>query len=107
VLLGGGGGDCCCSLKTGKPPRLSELTMRPHLSGRKTVGRLEAHTNGLRFLSKKNEHVDVMYNNVRVALFQPCERDLYVIIHFHLKVSYTFVIGGGGGGGGGDGSHLS
>lgn len=29
--------------------------MRPHISGRKTMGTLEAHANGLRFRSKKQE----------------------------------------------------
>ena len=66
-------------------PRLADLTMRPQLSGKKSLGTLEAHTNGLRFTSKKGEAIDVMYANVRNALFQPCEREVSVIIHIHLK----------------------
>jgi nucleosome binding factor SPN SPT16 subunit len=72
-------------LKNQKIPRLVEVMMRPHVSGRKTVGTLEAHENGVRFQSKKRETVDVLYDNIRNAIFQPCKRDLYVIIHFHLK----------------------
>ena len=34
-------------------PRMADLTMRPFISGKKTTGTLEAHTNGLRFTSKK------------------------------------------------------
>lgn len=35
-------------LKDGKIPRLIDLTMRPVFGGRKTIGTLEAHENGLR-----------------------------------------------------------
>jgi nucleosome binding factor SPN SPT16 subunit len=77
----------CCRLKNQKVPRLVDLIMRPHLSGRKTVGMLEAHANGLRFRSKKNEVVDIMYNNIRHAIFHPCKGTINVVIHFHLKVS--------------------
>ena len=40
-----------------QPPRLQDLSMRPTLSGRKTQGTLEAHENGFRFRSIKNEKV--------------------------------------------------
>ena len=66
-------------------PKLSDLTMRPQLSGKKSSGMLEAHQNGLRFTSKKGELIDVMYANIKNALFQPCEKEVSVIIHFHLK----------------------
>jgi len=59
--------------------------MRPVFAGRKTQGNLEAHTNGLRFISTRNEVVDVMYNNIKFAIFQPCENEIMVLIHFHLK----------------------
>jgi len=66
-------------------PRLADLTMRPVLAKRKTQGNLEAHTNGLRFRSGRDEVVDVMYNNIKYAIYQPCEREIMVLIHFHLK----------------------
>ena len=72
--------------KNERVPRLADLTMRPTLSGqRKTQGNLEAHTNGLRFISSRQEVVDIMYNNIKYAIYQPCEREIMVLIHFHLK----------------------
>ena len=68
-----------------KFPRLTELNMWPAISGRKTQGSLEAHSNGLRFLSTKGERVEIIYANVRHAIFQPAEREHIVLLHFHLK----------------------
>lgn len=59
--------------------------MRPVFAGRKTQGNLEAHSNGLRFISSRGEIVDVMYVNIKHAIFQPCESDIMVLVHFHLK----------------------
>jgi len=72
-------------LKNERAPRLSDLTMRPVFAGKKTQGNLEAHTNGLRFISTRSEIVDIMYNNIKYAIFQPCENEIMVLIHFHLK----------------------
>mmetsp|Transcript_15989 Transcript_15989/g.64504 ORF Transcript_15989/g.64504 Transcript_15989/m.64504 type:complete len:571 (+) Transcript_15989:474-2186(+) len=66
-------------------PRMTDLTMKPFMSGKKSVGTLEAHANGLRFVSKKQEILDIMYKNIKHALFQPCEQEVVVLIHFHLK----------------------
>merc|ERR1712161_117154 len=41
--------------------------------------------NGLRFISTRSEVVDVMYNNIKYAIFQPCENEIMVLVHFHLK----------------------
>jgi nucleosome binding factor SPN SPT16 subunit len=71
--------------KNERVPRLADLTMRPVAAGRKTQGNLEAHSNGLRFISTRNEVVDVMYNNIKYAIYQPCENEIMVLIHFHLK----------------------
>lgn len=71
--------------KNERVPRLADLTMRPAFAGRKTQGNLEAHTNGLRFISTRNEIVDIMYGNIKYAVFQPCENEIMVLIHFHLK----------------------
>jgi predicted aspartyl protease len=59
--------------------------MRPVLAGRKTQGNLEAHSNGMRFISTRSEVVDIMYSNIKYAIFQPCESEIMVLIHFHLK----------------------
>jgi len=29
--------------------------------------------------------VDIMYNNIKYAIFQPCENEIMVLVHFHLK----------------------
>ena len=71
--------------KNERVPRLSDLTMRPVFAGRKTQGNLESHTNGLRFISSRGEIVDVMYANIKHAIFQPCESEIMVLVHFHLK----------------------
>jgi len=71
--------------KNERVPRLADLTMRPVFAGRKTQGNLEAHTNGLRFISIRQEVVDIMYNNIKYAIYQPCENEIMVLIHFHLK----------------------
>jgi nucleosome binding factor SPN SPT16 subunit len=86
---------CCChpspdsflqvKMRDQRIPRMADLTMRPFISGKKTTGTLEAHTNGLRFTSKKHEIVDIMYGNIKHSLFQPCENEVMVLIHFYLK----------------------
>ena len=77
--------DKLIRLKDQRVPRLQDLTMRPQITGRKCLGTLEAHENGLRFMSTRGEVLDVMYGNVKHAIFQPCERSTMVVIHFHLK----------------------
>jgi nucleosome binding factor SPN SPT16 subunit len=71
--------------KNERVPRIADLTMRPVVAGRKTQGNLEAHSNGLRFTSTRNEVIDVMYSNIKYAIYQPCENEIMVLIHFHLK----------------------
>lgn len=72
-------------IKDQRVPRLQEVKIRPPLSGKKCVGTLEAHQNGLRFTSSKGEILDLLYANVKHAIFQPCDRTTLVLVHFHLK----------------------
>lgn len=72
-------------MKDRRVPRLIDLSARPHLTGRKTHGTLEAHTNGVRFTTNKNQKLDILYSNIKHAIFQPCDKELVVLIHFHLK----------------------
>ncbi|KAJ6808865.1 FACT complex subunit SPT16-like [Iris pallida] len=70
-----------------KPTRLSDLWIRPVFGGRgrKLTGTLEAHANGFRFsTSRPDERVDIMYGNIKHALFQPAEREMITLVHFHL-----------------------
>lgn len=72
-------------IKDQRVPRLQDVTMRPAISGRKTLGTLEAHENGLRFTSSKAETIDILYTNIKHAVYQPCEKSTMVLVHFHLK----------------------
>jgi len=72
-------------IKDQRVPRLQEVTMRPPLSGRKSIGALEAHQNGLRFTSSKAETLDILYDNIKHAIYQPCDKTAMVLVHFHLK----------------------
>lgn len=70
-----------------KPIRLTDLWIRPVFGGRarKMSGTLEAHTNGLRYAtSRQDERVDVMFINIKHAFFQPAEKEMITLLHFHL-----------------------
>lgn len=70
-----------------KPIRLSDLWIRPAFGGkgRKLSGTLEAHINGFRYATMKaDEKVDIMYRNVKHAFFQPAEKEMITLLHFHL-----------------------
>jgi nucleosome binding factor SPN SPT16 subunit len=64
---------------------LNDVIIRPNITSKKTSGTLEAHQNGFRFLSSKGEKIDIIYKNIKHAFFQPCENELIVLVHFHLK----------------------
>jgi hypothetical protein len=42
-------------------------------------------TAGLRFISSKGEKIDLVYGNIRHGIFQPCEKEHVVLVHFHLR----------------------
>ncbi|XP_029116735.1 FACT complex subunit SPT16 [Elaeis guineensis] len=70
-----------------KPIRLPDLWIRPLFGGRgrKQPGTLEAHVNGFRYsTSRPDERVDIMYGNIKHAFFQPAEREMITLLHFHL-----------------------
>ncbi|KAL8545357.1 hypothetical protein ACS0TY_005508 [Phlomoides rotata] len=70
-----------------KPIRLSDLWIRPVFGGRgrKLSGTLEAHTNGFRYAtSRPDERVDIMFRNIKHAFFQPAEKEMITLLHFHL-----------------------
>ena len=49
------------------------------------MGKLEAHKNGLRFHSNRNEIIDMTYKNIQHSFYQPASpTDPFVLIHFHL-----------------------
>eukprot|EP00371_Babesia_bovis_P001145 XP_001609792.1 transcriptional regulator [Babesia bovis T2Bo] len=75
--------------KEGRRIVLKDLMVRPNVHGaRRIIGFLEAHHNGLRYVVNTRDrvdHIDITYANIRHAIFQPCERELIVLLHFHLK----------------------
>ncbi|KAK1442684.1 fact complex subunit spt16 [Babesia gibsoni] len=75
--------------KTGRRIVLKDLMVRPNIHGaRRIIGFLEAHHNGMRYIVNTRDrvdHIDISYSNVKHAIFQPCERELIVLLHFHLK----------------------
>mmetsp|Transcript_2075 Transcript_2075/g.3411 ORF Transcript_2075/g.3411 Transcript_2075/m.3411 type:complete len:1085 (-) Transcript_2075:47-3301(-) len=68
-----------------RPPQLDRISMKPTMRKGKCVGYLQAHANGFRFRSSKNETFDLIYANVKHFFFQECKQDLTVLVHFHLK----------------------
>lgn len=41
---------------------------------------------GFRFTSVRGDKVDILYNNIKHAIFQPCDGEMIIVLHFHLKV---------------------
>lgn len=48
---------------------LKDIIIRPAIAAKKTIGQLECHMNGFRFLSSKGQKVDITFNNIRNAFF--------------------------------------
>ncbi|CAD5190941.1 FACT complex subunit SPT16 [Musa acuminata AAA Group] len=67
--------------------KLPDLWIRPSFGGRgrKLTGTLETHVNGFRYAtSRPDERVDIMFANIKHAFFQPAEREMITLLHFHL-----------------------
>lgn len=72
-----------------RPLTMTDLSIRPALEGKRVLGNLEIHSNGVRYTTSHSHHgvsqrVDVLFNNVKHLFFQPCVQEMIVIIHFHL-----------------------
>uniref|UniRef100_A0A6G1S525 FACT complex subunit n=1 Tax=Aceria tosichella TaxID=561515 RepID=A0A6G1S525_9ACAR len=66
-------------------PKLKDLYIRPNIYQKRISGSLEAHVNGFRFTSIRNDKVDILYNNIKHAIYQPCDGEMIILIHFNLK----------------------
>ncbi|CAI5437616.1 unnamed protein product [Caenorhabditis angaria] len=66
-------------------PKLKDLLIRPNIILKRITGSLEAHTNGFRYTSLRGDRIDVLYNNIKHAYFQPCDNEMIILLHFHLK----------------------
>ncbi|XP_032592333.1 FACT complex subunit spt16 isoform X2 [Drosophila grimshawi] len=71
-------------------PKLKDLYIRPNIVTKRMTGSLEAHTNGFRYISVRGDKVDILYNNIKSAFFQPCDGEMLILLHFHLKYAIMF-----------------
>ncbi|KRX76657.1 FACT complex subunit SPT16 [Trichinella sp. T6] len=71
-------------------PRLKDLFIRPSIVTKRISGTLEVHSNGFRYLSFRGDKVDIMFNNIKHAFFQPCDNEMIILIHLNLKDSIMF-----------------
>eukprot|EP00924_Labyrinthula_sp_SR-Ha-C_P014349 maker-scaffold_20-snap-gene-3.40-mRNA-1 protein AED:0.12 eAED:0.00 QI:66/1/0.66/1/0.5/0.33/3/132/1068 len=70
--------------RSGRKPRITDVSMRPPLRKGKCYGNLTAHVNGLRFRTSRGETFDILYSNIKHFIFQPNDHELTVLVHFHL-----------------------
>jgi len=70
-----------------RPVRLNDIFVRPALEGKKFPGEVEIHVNGLRYMSqvRNDQKIDILFSNIKHLFFQPCNHELLVLIHIHLK----------------------
>lgn len=71
-------------------PKLKDLYIRPNVFTKRIVGSLEAHANGFRYTSIRGDKVDILYNNIKHAFFQPCDGEMLILLHFTLKNAIMF-----------------
>lgn len=71
-------------------PKLKDLYIRPNIVAKRMTGSLEAHVNGFRYTSVRGDKVDILYNNIKNAFFQPCDGEMIILLHFHLKHAIMF-----------------
>lgn len=65
---------------------MNDIFIRPAMDGKRVAGKVEIHQNGLRYLPPLNtQRVDILFSNIKHLFFQPCQHELIVIIHVHLK----------------------
>ncbi|PHH70116.1 hypothetical protein CDD82_7333 [Ophiocordyceps australis] len=79
--------DKLMEIRNRRPAVLDNVYIRPAMEGKRVPGKVEIHQNGIRYQSPLNaqHRVDVLFSNVRHLFFQPCQHELIVIIHIHLK----------------------
>ena len=98
--------DVLVEVKGRRPVKLPEVFIRPALDGKRLPGEVEIHQNGLRYQSPMGSQkigslltliccygtylcvswfIDILFSNVKHLFFQPCDHELIVIVHLHLK----------------------
>ncbi|SPQ22092.1 5ab01e36-a06f-433e-bb5d-71cf057abd0b [Thermothielavioides terrestris] len=84
--------DKLIEIRNRRPAVLDNVFIRPAMEGKRVPGKVEIHQNGIRYQSplSTTQRVDVLFSNVRHLFFQPCQNELIVIIHLHLKDPILF-----------------
>ncbi|KAL2134292.1 hypothetical protein VTI74DRAFT_549 [Chaetomium olivicolor] len=84
--------DKLIEIRNRRPAVLDNVFIRPAMEGKRVPGKVEIHQNGIRYQSplSTQQRVDVLFSNVRHLFFQPCQNELIVIIHLHLKDPILF-----------------
>ncbi|KAL3953135.1 hypothetical protein ACCO45_013078 [Purpureocillium lilacinum] len=79
--------DKLMEIRNRRPAVLDNVYIRPAMEGKRVPGKVEIHQNGIRYQSPLNaqHRVDVLFSNIKHLFFQPCQHELIVIIHIHLK----------------------
>lgn len=74
-------------VKNHRPIRLDSIFIRPPPEGKRVAGLVEIHQNGLRYQSpiRSDLNLDILFSNIKHLFFQPCDHEMIVIIHAHLK----------------------
>ncbi|KAF5117592.1 hypothetical protein DV454_001076 [Geotrichum candidum] len=74
-------------IRNRRPLRLDSVFVRPAPEGKRVAGSLEIHQNGLKYQSpiRSDHNVEVLFSNVKHLFFHPCDHELIVLIHCHLK----------------------
>ncbi|KAG6897840.1 hypothetical protein C0992_010328 [Termitomyces sp. T32_za158] len=87
-----------------RPVKMAEAFVRPALDGKRLPGEVEIHQNGVRYQSPlgsqkigyytfrydlihivDRRYPDILFSNIKHLFFQPCDHELLVIVHLHLK----------------------
>ncbi|CAM1500657.1 Fc.00g098190.m01.CDS01 [Cosmosporella sp. VM-42] len=79
--------DKLVEIRNRRPAVLDNVYIRPAMEGKRVPGKVEIHQNGIRYQSPLNaqHRIDVLFSNIKHLFFQPCQHELIVIIHIHLK----------------------
>jgi nucleosome binding factor SPN SPT16 subunit len=79
--------DKLIEIRNRRPNVMDNVFIRPVMDGKRVPGKVEIHQNGIRYQSPLNpaQRVDILFSNIKHLFFQPCQHELIVIIHVHLK----------------------
>ena len=74
-------------IKGRRPLALRDVLVRPKTEGKQVASPLEIHQNGLRYRNhlRSDIKIDVLFNNIDMIFFQPCDFENFVILHVYLK----------------------